>query len=57
MYEITPKGVITLETNDAGLVDAIMDSLELQARRRSCNALLIDSEGWKFISVEQGKKK
>lgn len=56
VYEITPKGVVSLETNDAGLTDAIMDSLELQARRRNCNALLINSEGWKFISVEKSRE-
>lgn len=54
-YQITPKGLILLETNDQSLADAIMDSLELAARRSNCNAILINNEGWDFISV--GKKK
>jgi len=55
-YELTPKGYVSLETNDAGLTDAILDSLELAARRKECNALLIDDEGWKFIKVEKANE-
>lgn len=52
-YELTPKGYILLETNDSDLTDAILDSLELGARRKNCNAILIDSSGWIFINVEK----
>lgn len=54
-YSITAKGLISLETNDLTLTDAIMDSLELYARRKNCNAILIDDQGWTFIKVEDEK--
>lgn len=54
-YVITSKGVLNLEINYAGIIDAIMDSLELQARRQGCNAILINTQEWKFINVEIGK--
>lgn len=54
-YMITPKGLINLETNDESLTMAIMDSLELAARRNNCNAILINDEGWDLIHVEKGK--
>jgi len=56
IYEITPKGVMMLETNDTKLAETIMDSLELQALRRNCNALLINSEGWAWINVSKEKR-
>ena len=52
-YQITPKGLISLETNDASLTDAILDTLELAARRKNCNAILINDKGWDFIHVEK----
>lgn len=36
--------------------NAIMNTLELAARRRNCNAILIDGTGWEFIRVQKGEK-
>lgn len=55
-YQLTPKGFIRLETNDDGITDAIMDSLELAARRQNCNAILINDKGWEFVSITKAGK-
>ena len=51
-YSITPKGLIHLETKDDVLTQAILDSLELYARRTKCNAVLLTKPGGEFIFVE-----
>ena len=56
-YELTVKGFINLETNDESLTEAIMDSLELAARRTNRNAILMDDHGWRLIHVEKVNEK
>lgn len=56
-YSITPKGVVYVTTKDEQSTQEIMDALELVARRKNCNAILINDRGWDFVNVTLSKGK
>jgi hypothetical protein len=53
MYEITPKGVVMLKTEDEETASAIMEALELQALRHGSNAMIIVDGAWQFVKVRR----
>ena len=52
-YSLTPKGVVVLTVGDEALTDAVMDQLELFARRKGCNAIYFSGGESEFVSIEK----
>lgn len=56
VYQITPKGIISLAANDDQRTQAIWDGLELYCYRNGYNAIIIDKKGGQFVKVEREEK-